>query len=222
VVGLAASATGWLVDVVTDNGTVALEATSVVLATGGYVTPREHRSIDGPRPSGIMTADFVADALDRGWRPGRRVIVAGRGRVARGTAERLVRAGVDVIDPGRTTDPSAGPAEEASVGAVRGERRLEGVLIDGRWMAADALVLADALCPASFLLRGLGIGDERPGVPMPADGSGALPLPNLWAAGTCVDPRVEHDRSLTAGIAVGRAIVTAGLRSRGTTASARR
>jgi hypothetical protein len=110
---------------------------------------------------------------------------------------------------------------ERAVCAVRGERRLEGVMIDGHWIAADALVLADALRPASFLLRGLGIGDERPGVPMPADASGALPLANLWAAGTCVDPRVDHDRSLAAGIAVGHAIVEAGLRARETAASAR-
>lgn len=221
VVGLEASSIGWLVDVVTDGGTEPLEATSVVLATGSYLTPREHRSIDGPRPSGIMTADFVTDALDRGWRPGRRVIVAGRGRIARGTADRLSRAGIDVIDPGASTDPSTGSPDGATVSAVRGERRLEGVLIDGRWIAADALVLADALRPASFLLRGLGIGDDRPGVPMPTDESGALSLPNLWAAGTCVDPRVDHDRSLAAGIAVGQAIVAAGLPSVGTATSGR-
>jgi len=210
VVGLAESSTGWVADLVADDGDGSVEAPTLVLATGGYVMPREHHAIDGPRPSGIMTADFVADALDRGWRPGRRIIVIGQGRMARGTAERLVRAGVEIVEAGQPANAVAtGSGDAGPVTAVRGERRLEAVAIGGRWFAADGLVLADALRPASFLLRGLGIGDDRPGVPMPVDESGALPLPGLWAAGTCVDPRVDHDRSVASGTAVARALVAA-------------
>ena len=90
--------------------------------------------------------------------------------------------------------------------AVRGERRLDGVLAGDTWLAADTLVLADAVRPASFLLRGLGIGDDRPGVAMPAGADGALPLDGVFAAGTCVDPRVDHDRSLAVGRRVGRSL----------------
>jgi glycerol-3-phosphate dehydrogenase len=221
-VGLGGSETGWVADLVADDGTSAVEAPSVVLATGGYLMPREHRAIDGPRPSGIMTADFVADALDRGWRPGRRIVVIGQGRTARGTAERLVRAGVEIVATAGLGEPATdGGGDRASITAVRGDRRLEAVAIGGRWVATDGLVLADALRPASFLLRGLGIGDDRPGVPMPVDDSGALPLPGLWAAGTCVDPRVDHDHSLAAGTAVARALLAAATGPRPSTAGAR-
>jgi NADPH-dependent 2,4-dienoyl-CoA reductase/sulfur reductase-like enzyme len=209
VVGLGDAAEGWTVDIASATGSQTVDAGAVILATGSYLTPREHRSIDGPRPSGIMTADFAADALDRGWRPGSRTVVVGDGRIAHATAERLTRAGLDVV----TAPDGGGPAGEGGrarpVGAVRGERRLEAVEVDGRWIEVDTLVFADALRPASFLLRGLGIGDDRPGVAMPADGSGALPLRDLWAAGTCVEPRLDHDGSLAAGTAVGHNVAAA-------------
>ena len=198
VVGLAADGGSWLVEVAGGGGGPrSISAERVLLATGAYAVPREHRRIDGPRPSGIMTADLVADALDRGWRPGRRAVVAGAGRLARSTADRLERAGVEVA-------ARLGSGDE--VAAVRGERRLDGVLAGGVWLAADTLVLADAVRPASFLLRGLGIGDDRPGIAMPAGTDGALPLDGLVAAGTCVDPRVDHDRSLADGRRVGRSL----------------
>ena len=93
--------------------------------------------------------------------------------------------------------------------AVRGQPRLEAVEIDGRWRDTDALVLADRLEPATFLLRSLGLVDERPGVPAPVDARGALALPGLWAAGTCVTPEVDHTASLAAGAADADAVVSA-------------
>ena len=150
VVGLAPDADRWRVDVA--SGAPAprsVDAARVVLATGAYARPREHRRIDGPRPSGIVTADLVAEALDRGWRPGRRAVVVGSGRLARSIADRLERSGVEIV---------ARPTSGDEVVAVRGERRLDGVLAGDAWLAADTLVLADAARPASFLLRGLGIG----------------------------------------------------------------
>jgi hypothetical protein len=94
-----------------------------------------------------------------------------------------------------------------AVTALRGQPRLEAVEIDGAWHPADTLIFADRLQAANFLLRGLGLGDERPGVPAPVDARGALPLPGLWAAGTCVVPDVDHARSLADGNAVADALV---------------
>jgi thioredoxin reductase len=201
VVGLGREGDGaWQLDVQDRGASATVEATAVVLATGGYVTPRDHLPIDGPRPSGVMTGDFAIDALERSWLPARRVVIAGEGRYGRAIAERLTAAGVTVVE--QVAVP-AGLEIATRITAVRGKHRLEAVRIDDRWVAADGLVLAHALRPASFLLRGLGIGDDRPGVPMPADASGALSLPGLWATGTCVDPDVDHARSLAAGRAVG-------------------
>jgi thioredoxin reductase len=204
----------WRVDLASSRGAASIGADRVILATGGYVMPREHSVIDGPRPSGVITADLAADALDRGWAPGRRAVVVGSGRLAAGTAEGLRAAGVDVVHPERGADgtsPNASGATTAvargGITAVRGQPRLESVRLDGEWIDADALVLADRLQPATFLLRGLGLGDERPGIPAPVDPSGALPLPGLWAAGTCVAPDVDHAGSLVAGQGVARAIL---------------
>jgi hypothetical protein len=98
----------------------------------------------------------------------------------------------------------AGMAVERAgeVTALRGEDRLESACADGSWVDVDLLVLADALVPAPFLLRPLGLLDNRPGVPAPTDARGATPLPGLWAAGTCRAPDVDHLRSLDDGRAV--------------------
>jgi hypothetical protein len=89
------------------------------------------------------------------------------------------------------------------VEAVRGEARLEGVRMDGAWVACDTLVFADQLLPAPFLLRGLGLLDLRPGLPAPVDDAGRLPMLGLWAAGTCVTPDVDHRSSYADGRRVG-------------------
>lgn len=55
-----------------------LSGRAIILATGGYIEPRGHRSIDGPRPSGIVTADARAVAAGLGANvEGRRVHVIG-------------------------------------------------------------------------------------------------------------------------------------------------
>ena len=198
----------WHLDLQGDDGAESIDAGAVVLATGGYVTPRDHLRIDGPRPAGVMTADFASDALDRGWLPTRRAVVVGTGRLATTIADRLDAAGAQVLERvGRELDgaPDQDPSER--IREVRGERRVEAVRIDDRWVEADALILASSLRPAAFLLRGLGLGDDRPGVPMPVDRRGALAMPGLWAAGTCVAPDIDHGSSLAEGRAVGAAAV---------------
>ena len=202
VVALDGDGAEWRAEVASAHGGETVASRDVVLATGGYVTPREHSAVDGPRPSGIMTADFVVDALDRGWRPARRAIVVGDGRIATGVSTRLRTVGVAVETIG-----GAAPADGRAVSALRGQPRLEAVEVDGVWHPADTVIFADRLQAANFLLRGLGLGDERPGVPAPVDATGALPMPGLWAAGTCVMPDVDHSRSLADGQAVADALV---------------
>ena len=208
VVALDGDGAGWRAEVASPNGGETVGSRHVVLATGGYVTPREHSAVDGPRPSGVVTADFVVDALDRGWRPARRAIVVGDGRIATGVRARLRTAGVTVETIG-----GAASLDGRAVTALRGQPRLEAVEIDGAWHPADTLIFADRLQAATFLLRGLGLGDERPGVPAPVDATGALPLPGLWAAGTCVVPDVDHAQSLADGKAVADALVASRART---------
>ena len=194
---IAQGAGDWETHVQDDGAGADLRVERVVLATGGYVRPREHRAIDGPRPSGIGTADFVQAALDAGLLPGHRAVVVGEGRLADGTAARLEEAGIVVHRASEVT-------------AVRGEHRLEAVRADDGWLDADLLVLADALVPAPLLLRPLGLVDNRPGIPAPTDAAGATPLAGLWAAGTCRAPDVDHRGSLEDGRSVMRAALAQG------------
>ena len=208
VVGLDRSSFGgtWRLDLQGASGSSTLEARAVILATGGYVTPRDHLGIDGPRPAGIMTADFAWDALARGWLPGRRVVVVGEGRMAHALVERCQTVGIAVM---RHVTATVDTAAIERVREVRGDPRLEAIRIDGRWIEADGLILAHELRAASFLLRGLGLGDDRPGIPMPADAEGRLPMDGLWAAGTCVAPDIDHGGSLADGRRVGAAVAAA-------------
>ncbi|HET6379780.1 MAG TPA: FAD-dependent oxidoreductase [candidate division Zixibacteria bacterium] len=185
--GLLQDGDGWRVMVQTAHGTAAVRTPTVVLATGGYLRPREHAPIAGPRPSGVGTADLVHSALDAGLLPGRVAALLGSGRFADGTARRMQAAGMEV-------------RRLASLPtAVRGDRRLEGVEVGGTWIEADLLVLADLQHPAPFLLRPLGLVDNRPGIPAPAEADGRLPLPGLWSAGTCRAADVDHVASLEDG-----------------------
>ena len=187
--GLAQDARGWTVSI-GDDAEVSVPL--VVLACGGYLEPREHRAIAGPRPSGVATADLVHAALDVGLLPGRRGVLVGSGRLAEGTAARMEAAGMAVQ---RIHEPSE----------LRGDRRLQAVRVDGDWQDADLLVLADRLLPAPFLLRPLGLVDNRPGSPAPAAPDGRTDLAGLWAAGTCRLADVDHRRSVEDGRAVMRA-----------------
>jgi len=197
-VGLIPEVDGWVVEVQGADRAVTIASRSVLLATGGYVEPREQREIAGPRPAGIITADFVEASLAAGLRPGRDVIVVGSGPAADSLATALRRSGATIVERRDRV-----PRE------VRGTERLEAVRFDDAWIDADTLVLADRLVPQAFLLRGLGLIDARPGTPARVDSDGRLPLPGLWAAGCCVVPDIDHVGCAEAGRHVGDRIVTA-------------
>ena len=191
VAALAEADGGWAVSIQDEGAGEELTAQRVVLACGGYVEPREHRAINGPRPSGVATADLVHAALDAGLLPGTRAVLTGAGRLPDGTAARLEQTGIAVQRAGEVSD-------------LRGETRVEAVCADGTWHDADLLVLADRLVAAPFLLRPLGLVDNRPGIPAPTDGEGRTELANLWAAGTCRRPDINHRTSLEDGGSVMR------------------
>ncbi len=173
-----------------------ITARRVILACGGYTQPREHLAVDGPRSAGIWTADAAHAALDAGWLPAHRALVVGSGRFAAATARRLEGAGckVTVLD--------------GELEAVRGTPRLTGARADGSWHHADGLFLARRLVPAPFLLRPLGLVDNRPGSlpPMADDGSVA---PGLFIVGACRSGDIDHVSSLADGRRVAARVVSA-------------
>ncbi|HET7829673.1 MAG TPA: (2Fe-2S)-binding protein, partial [Candidatus Limnocylindrales bacterium] len=202
-VGLVDDGSGWTVEVQRADGSQLIRSRAVLLATGGYVEPREQRSIAGPRPAGVVTSALVDAALEAGLLPGRSAVVVGSGPLGDATARSLESAGVAVT--ARLADP---PAE------LRGTTRLEAVRDGERWIEADTLVLADRLLPQPFLLRSLGLVDGRSGIPAPADADGRLPLGGLWAAGCCVHADEAHADCADAGRRVAGSIARALVGSR--------
>ena len=204
VVGISPGEAGWLVLAQSATGTSEISARNVVVATGAYVQPREHRAIGGSRPAGVMTSDLAWRLLAAGLRPGRTVAVVGNTPPADGLAAALEAAGAAVL---RLVDP---PTE------VAGELRVQAVRIGDRWVQVDTLVLADRLVPQAFVLRGLGLIDAQPGTAILADDEGRLPLDGLWATGCCVEPTFDHMICAKRGRAVGArvgALVSARSRS---------
>lgn len=197
VVGLSQTDDRWLVLAQSAGEAVELTGAAVIVATGAYVEPREHRAIAGPRPAGIMTADLARRLLAAGLRPGRQVAFVGAGSAADDLAAALARAG------GRVIRLAAVPDE------VHGDARLDAVRLGSRWVEVDSLVLADRLVPVTFLFRSLGLVDGRPGTPLPVDGGGRLPLDGLWAAGCCVTPAIDHQGCAEAGRLVGLRVAAA-------------
>jgi glycerol-3-phosphate dehydrogenase len=203
VVGLSRSdGGGWVALVQSAAGSAEIRASSVIVATGAYVEPREHRPIAGGRPAGVMTSDLAWQLLRHGLRPGRVVALVGNGSLVDELSAALADADARVIRLAEAPD------------ALRGEIRLEGVRFAGRWHDADTLVLADRLLPQAFVLRGLGLTDARPGSPAPADADGRLPLDGLWAAGCVVNPSLDHRTCAEQGGRVGRLAAEAAARKK--------
>lgn len=192
VVGLSPDDGGWTLLVQTPAGTEEVRAGAVVLASGGFVQPREQRRIAGPRPAGVMTGDLCRRLLAEGLVPGVRVVLVGAARRTRALAADLRESGAEV------TVLAEEPAE------LRGEPRIEAVRSGSEWLACDALVLDDRLVPQAFLLRGLGLLDARAGTRLEVAQDGRLAPPGLWAAGCCVEPDPDHAGCAAAGREVGR------------------
>ena len=87
----------------------------MIVATGAYFEPREHRSIAGGRPAGVMTADLAWQLLRHGLRPGRVVALVGDSGDADDLAAAIVDTGARVIRLADAPD------------ALRGEVRLEAI-----------------------------------------------------------------------------------------------
>jgi hypothetical protein len=197
-IGLVPEDGDWIVETAAASGSATIRARAVLLATGGYVEPREHGGTAGPRPAGVVTSDFVRLALAAGLLPGSRALVVGAGREADDAADALAAAGCEIV-----------LRSEERPSAIDGPARLAKARCAGGWLDADLLVLADRRLPQPFLLRGLGLVDGRPGVPAPVDADGRTPLAGLWAAGCCVHPEIDHGGCSADGRRVARAIAAA-------------
>ncbi|TLS51592.1 thioredoxin reductase [Paenibacillus antri] len=168
-----------------------VEAERVLLCSGAFEKPREARRIPGSRPAGVMTPTMSVGLLDRGYVPGRRVLLAGRGRVVDGAERRLKERGVSV----ERLDPALW-----DIAGVQGRERVDGVLArhvasgEERLWPCDAFVYAEGRIPCTFYLKGSDIErDENHAVVV--DEAGRTNAYRVSAAGSCSSAGDDEHRS---------------------------
>jgi thioredoxin reductase/SAM-dependent methyltransferase len=114
--------------------------------------------------------------------------------------EQLDALGVAVVD-----------GEVTSVEAE--DDRLSGVVVDGRLVELDALVVGPRPVPRAELLAPLGVVPEDfvvqghvMGARIPADPTGATAVPGLWVAGNIADPQSQLASAAAQGVMAGAVI----------------
>jgi hypothetical protein len=163
------------------TGVVRARTAALVLATGGREQTRGNLLLPGTRPAGVLTAGAALRLLAATGRlPGRRALIAGTGRWADVTAQKLERAGANIV------------ARVPEVGMTEGWPRLSGaVFADGRRLACDVLVLATPLLAW-----------------IPPALASAAALPGVFVAGSAAHGELDASEAATSGTEAGRQAAT--------------
>ena len=193
------------------SGTAEIRAERVLLACGGLELTRESAQIPGSRSAGIMTPILAHQFLNRGYVPGRRIVVYGSSRYALATAQRLATSGLTVTLVGVAGQPDVAlPATPSSLSlllparlvALSGSPRLEELTFERMGeqftLKADALVYAVGMQANTRWLRESGISLTAQGA-IKVDGHYQTSVPGIYAIGTVVSPSLDHQDSLKMG-----------------------
>jgi thioredoxin reductase len=194
------------------SGTIEVRAAQVLLACGGLELTRESAQIPGPRPAGVMTPVFAHQLLNRGYAPGRRIVVYGNSRYTQATAHRLALAGLSVtlVSPLDEPDPPQPVAlssaltflPPARLVALAGFPRLEEVTFERAGVAftlpADTLVYATGMRANSHWLKGSGLNLTAQGA-VEVDARYQTSIHGIYAIGTAVSPSLDHEKSRAMG-----------------------
>ena len=194
------------------GGVVAVRAERLLLACGGLELTRESAQIPGPRPAGILTPVFAHQLLNRGYAPGRSIVVYGGSRYTQATAYRLAEAGLSVTLVGSPDTP--GPSlpgghsslltllPPARLVALAGFPRLQELTFERAGeiftLAADTLVYATGLRANTHWLKGSGLALTVRGA-LEIDARYQTSAPGIYAIGTAVSPSLDHEQSLAMG-----------------------
>lgn len=205
------------------SGTLEVRAGRVLLACGGLELTREHAQIPGPRPAGVMTPIFAHQLLNRGYIPGRQIVVYGGSRYALATARRLAGAGLSVTlialpgEAGAAFPDAAAPSltilPPARLVALSGFPRLEQLTFeraDAQFtLLADTLVYSAGMQANTHWLKGSGLALTAQGA-VEVDQHYSTSVPGIYAMGTVVSPSLDHEASLAMGKEVA-ALLSGGL-----------
>lgn len=174
------------------EGTERILARRVLIASGGLEITRENAQIPGSRPAGVFTPVMAHQLLDRGYVPGRRIVIHGEGRYVHLTGTRLQKAGAEIIPI----------APSRRVIEVQGPVRVERVLVEGsgavETLEADTLIYASGLVANTHWLVGSGLELDVDGC-VKTDARHATNVDGVFAIGACVAPSLDHEGSIAMG-----------------------
>ncbi len=174
------TATGWydgMVAAITPDTHLEIRAGAVVAAMGSYDRVPLVPGADRP---GVMAARTVCGLIERhGILPGERVALVGTGQELATAGELLARAGAELL----------GPVATASLVAIRGRKRVTGVVtLDGgrrRRHRADLVVFGDRSPNLDLVLSAGGAVERRDRTLVPVtDGPGRTTVPGLFVVGS--------------------------------------
>ena len=168
-----------------NEGFVEVKTKSIVTATGCSERTRGEISLQGDRPSGVMTAGMAQKYLNiEGYLVGKKVFILGSGDIGLIMARRMVLEGAEVLGVAELMPYSNGLNRNIvqcledyniplylshTVKCVKGKERLEEVIIcqvddklnfiEGteKSFKCDTLLLSVGLIPSNPLLTGLGV-----------------------------------------------------------------
>lgn len=194
------------------SGTAEIRAQRVLIACGGLELTREHAQIPGTRPAGVVTPTLVHQFLQRGYAPGKQIVVYGSSHYALVTATRLVEAGLAVTLVNSENAAGAVLSETSSsrlailppaqLVALDGFPRLERLSFkradDLFTLSADTLVYGAGMQANTHWLKGSGLALNAHGA-IQVDRRYQTNLPGVYAIGTAVSPSLDHADSLAMG-----------------------
>ncbi|RAT96546.1 NAD(P)/FAD-dependent oxidoreductase [Brevibacillus sp. Leaf182] len=162
-------------------GTYSIEAKKVLIASGSLEKPREAHKIPGTRPAGVMTPMMAMQLIERGYQPGRKIVLIENGRISRSTATLLEKETSNLVKYAES---------DWELTSIKGLSRVEGVQLRNRMtdeideVACDTLIFAKGRVPCTFFLKGTPIERDHTGAII-VDATGKTNLPDIYAAGSC-------------------------------------
>lgn len=162
-------------------GTYSIEAKKVLIASGSLEKPREAHKIPGTRPAGIMTPMMAMQLIERGYQPGRKIVLIENGRISRSTANLLEKETSNLVKYAES---------DWELTSIKGLSRVEGVQLRNRMtderneVACDTLIFAKGRVPCTFFLKGTPIEQDQHDAII-VDATGKTNLPDIYAAGSC-------------------------------------
>lgn len=177
------------ISIQTPNGSKDIEAKKIILSSGAMEKPREGNKIPGSRPAGVITPLMALGLLNRGYLPGKNIIIFENGKLSKAVAELSVEKGAEV---------NSIKGKFAKIKNIKGNSRVTEVEIENTESGenscypCDTLIYSEGTIPCTFYLKGSMVDlDEHMFVKV--DDEGRTNITNVMAVGSCTNRASQLD-----------------------------